>query len=257
VNSPKSGQADLATREADFYDARSTSYDVIRYVIGRAVRGYSRYDFMASLYDPADKEVLDYGCGTGQLSASLLDRGARRVTGFDISQGEVDKARERFSGTDFEGRASFRVTDAHSTGFDDAEFDLIIGTSILHHLDLDRALPEIHRILRPGGRAIFVEPLEANPLLRIGRRLTPSARTTDEHPLTTQDWDYCQSLFGVFQHQEKELISVFLMPLNVLLPRFLQTRLARLTAALDRKLLRIFPKLRKYARVSYLVFGRN
>ena len=42
-------------------------------------------------------------------------------------------------------------------------------------------------MLRPGGRALFLEPLLDNPLLKVFRRLTPSARTDDERPLSASD----------------------------------------------------------------------
>ena len=54
-----------------------------------------------------------------------------------------------------------------------APFDAVLGKQILHHLDLGVAIPEIVRVLRPGGRAVFLEPLIHNPLLEGYRRLTP------------------------------------------------------------------------------------
>ena len=110
------------------------------------------------------------------------------------------------------------VADAHHTGFPDGAFDLIRGNSILHHLELEPALRELRRILAPGGRAVFVEPLAHNPLLRLGRALTPMARTEDEHPFTAADWDTCAAVFPGFRHFERELITVPLMPLNLVLP---------------------------------------
>src|SRR5438270_352918 len=59
----------------------------------------------------------------------------------------------------------FAVMDAEHTTFPDASFDLIVGSGILHHLDLDRTYTEIARLLAPGGRAVFVEPLGHNALI--------------------------------------------------------------------------------------------
>ena len=66
-------------------------------------------------------------------------------------------------------------------------FDRVCGSGILHHLDLSRALPEISRVLKPGGRAIFIEPLGHNPIINWYRRRTPGMRTADEHPLLASD----------------------------------------------------------------------
>jgi ubiquinone/menaquinone biosynthesis C-methylase UbiE len=73
--------------------------------------------------------------------------------------------------------------DAHRLEFSDASFDLVFGTAILHHLHLPGAAREIHRVLKPGGRIFFIEPLRHNPVGRVIRWATPRARTPEELPL--------------------------------------------------------------------------
>lgn len=133
-------------------------------------------------------DVLDYGCGRGEMSERYLDAGARHVHGIDISQAYVKDAGERCiaAGQSAE-RFTFQVMDAHALTFPSDSFDWVIGRGILHHLDLPIAIAEIKRVLRPGGHAVFLEPLADNPLLRLFRILTPKARTTDEQPLTGSD----------------------------------------------------------------------
>src|SRR3546814_1101008 len=77
---------------------------------------------------------------------------------------------------------------AEAMTFPDDSFDLVFGSGIIHHLDIDRAFGEIARVLRPGGRAVFIEPLGLNPAIELYRRFTPSARTPDEHPLLRRDF---------------------------------------------------------------------
>ena len=223
--------------------------------IVRAIGEFNRGHEMERFFDPSGKDVLDYGCGKGDLSFRLLERGAAHVTGIDISEAELAEARREASRRGVSGRVTFEVRDAHSTGFADGSFDVVTGGSVLHHLDLDPALREIHRILRPGGRAVFAEPLAHNPVLRLGRALTPSARTPDEHPLTDQDWELCASIFPGFQHHERELLSILLMPLNLALPRSWQRSLAPRVFALDDRLMQRWPGLRKHARVTILVLA--
>jgi SAM-dependent methyltransferase len=76
---------------------------------------------------------------------------------------------------------------AEAVPFQAGQFDLIYGKAILHHLDLDLAAAEILRLLKPGGRAVFAEPLAYHPLIWGGRRLTPHFRTRDEHPVTLKE----------------------------------------------------------------------
>jgi hypothetical protein len=100
---------------------------------------------------------------------------------------------------------------------------------------------------------VFREPLALNPLLRFACRLTPAARTEDEHPLTVDDWQMCRDAFPAFRHRELELISMPLLPLAWILPRRWRPPLARRVAALDDRLLERHPRLRPRARTTLLI----
>ena len=77
---------------------------------------------------------------------------------------------------------TFRVDNCEKTGFQDNEFDLIYGTGVLHHLELEKCLNEIRRILKKDGEIIFIEPMGTNPFINLYRLLTPKSRSEDEHP---------------------------------------------------------------------------
>jgi SAM-dependent methyltransferase len=241
-------------RERDFYNEKgATSYHTLRRWIWRALGEFRRNQDITTFYDPAGKVVLDYGCGPGYLTKYMIDHGALHVTGIDVSEGEIEQARLQAEQLGVGDKTNFLAVDAHATGFPQDSFDLIVGSSILHHLDLRVALEEIRRILRPDGRAVFMEPLWHNPLLRLGRALTPSARTPDEHPLTTSDWDLCASIFDNFQHYEREFLTIPLMPFNLIVPTRAQRPLARYLSNLDDRMLARFPTTRKYARITFLI----
>jgi ubiquinone/menaquinone biosynthesis C-methylase UbiE len=243
-----------AERERAFYNEKGkTSYHTLRRWIWRAIGEFRRNDEAHQFYDPAGKDVLDYGCGPGYLTKYLIEAGAKSVTGIDVSDAEIDQARERAETNGIADRCRFLAADAHSTDFPDDSFDVIVGDSILHHLELRRALLEIRRILRPGGRAVFLEPLWHNPILRLGRALTPGARTPDEHPLTTADWALCAEIFPGFEHEERELLTIPLMPLNLVLPKAAQRWLARRVWALDDWVLAHVSWTRKHARSTFLI----
>ena len=65
----------------------------------------------------------------------------------------------------------------------------------MHHLNISLCLDEIKRILKPGGKLIFIEPLGTNPLINFYRKLTPKSRSQDEHPLVKLDFDLIEKKF--------------------------------------------------------------
>jgi SAM-dependent methyltransferase len=75
-------------------------------------------------------------------------------------------------------------------------FDMVIGEGILHHLDLEQSYTEISRVLKPGGLAVFMEPLGHNIAMRLFRYFTPKMRTDDEHPLLKRDLDLADRFFS-------------------------------------------------------------
>ena len=142
------------------------------------------------------KSILDLGCGFGDKSVLMAKHGAS-VFGIDISDNYIAISKRAAVDSNLEDKCVFQQMDAHSMSFEDSKFDYVVGRGIIHHLDLTVSLSEIKRVLKPGGRAMFVEPLGANPLLKIFRMLTPSARTVDERPLNIQDLAWIQKNFEV------------------------------------------------------------
>ena len=112
---------------------------------------YERPEMLRLVGDVSGRRILDAGCGSGPLTAALRDSGAV-VTGFDASAAMVDLARQRL-GDD----ADLRVADLGAPlPFDDAEFDDVVASLVLHYLeDWSGALAELRRVLKPGGRLML------------------------------------------------------------------------------------------------------
>lgn len=104
-----------------------------------------------------DMEVLEIGCGVGYFTKELIKTDAH-VTAVDISHDLLSVAQENAHGD----KVTFKIEDACQLSFSDNTFDTIIGSSVLHHLDINRALGEFSRILKPGGTIYFTEPNMAN-----------------------------------------------------------------------------------------------
>ncbi len=95
--------------------------------------------------------VLEIGCGMGTDGAQFAQAGAD-YTGVDLTEAAIELARKRFELSGLQG--NFQVADAENLEFPDETFDLVYSHGVLHHTpDTARAIREIHRVLKPGGRA--------------------------------------------------------------------------------------------------------
>jgi SAM-dependent methyltransferase len=98
--------------------------------------------------------VLEIGCGLGTDGAQFARAGAD-YTGVDLTEAAVELARRRFELFDLPGE--FRTADAENLDFREESFDLVYSHGVLHHTpDTERAVREVHRVLRPGGRAVVM-----------------------------------------------------------------------------------------------------
>ena len=101
-----------------------------------------------------DLAVLEVGCGLGTDGAQFAKAGAK-YTGIDLTDAAVELAKRRFELFDLPG--TFRVADAERLDFPDSSFDLVYSHGVLHHTpDTAAAIHEIHRVLRPGGKALVM-----------------------------------------------------------------------------------------------------
>ena len=115
------------------------------------------------------RRVLEIGCGLGTDGAQFAAAGAD-YTGVDLTEAAIDLARRRFQLFDLRGE--FRVADAENLDFADGSFDLVYSHGVLHHTpDTARAVREIHRVLRPNGRAVVMLYHRDSYNYRIGIRV--------------------------------------------------------------------------------------
>ena len=113
--------------------------------------------------------VLEIGCGMGTDGAQFAKAGAN-YTGIDLTDAAIELARKRFQVSGLKGE--FRVADAERLDFPGASFDLVYSHGVLHHTpDIEAAVCEIHRVLKPGGRAIVMLYHRGSYNYRVGIRV--------------------------------------------------------------------------------------
>ena len=186
---------DKNIREKEFHNRLQSNpkgrfENIFHKAIGHAWLDY--YDNLNFLSRNSD--ILDYGCGIGPTIEKVINYNPKKITGIDISDISIDKAKEKFKNSDI--KIELLVDNCEKTKFANNQFDLVYGLGILHHLEFSKCIDEISRILKTNGSLLFIEPLGTNPIINFYRFLTPGSRSKDEHPLTFKDFDLIKEKFN-------------------------------------------------------------
>lgn len=147
-----------ATNDADLVRAEyaDESSFAVRAAAWQNVAGARpREEAFRAVAEVAPKDVLEVGCGRGELGARIGGELGARVVALDLSERMVELARE--AGVDA------RVGDVQELPFEDSSFDCAVAAWMLYHVpDVDRGLAELARVLRPDGRLVAVTNGERN-----------------------------------------------------------------------------------------------
>jgi 2-polyprenyl-3-methyl-5-hydroxy-6-metoxy-1,4-benzoquinol methylase len=208
---------------------------------------------LSRLGDVRGRRLLEVGIGSGALSVHLALRGAQ-VTGIDVAEENVVVARRRARVNDVAERTDFRVVPVEQLADPDATYDGVIGNQVLHHFELPIAMANIQRMLRPGGRALFCEPVLLVPQsIRRFRDSAPVKRvfpkkvdTPTERSISPDD---VAIIRRVFPEARLRPFQIFARIQNFV---ELDDAWFGRIEGLDRRILRTFPALTPFAR--FVVF---
>lgn len=141
-------------------------------------------------------KVLDFACGNGENGIHAAKCGGDSI-GIDISPEGVANAKLNAEQAGVADHCKFEVMDGEDMTFSNDTFDFGVEYGALHHVDLDKAMSELCRVLKPGGEMICVEALRHNPLIHWYRKRTMHLRTQweVEHILRIQDLDVVNKYF--------------------------------------------------------------
>ena len=113
-----------------------------------------------------ESKLLELGCGTGYFTKEIIKTGAE-IIAIDISPDLINAAK----GCIRASNVRFIVDNAYSMSFRDEQFDYVIGSSVLHHLQINSAVNEIYRVLKHGGKIAFTEPNMMNPQIALQKNI--------------------------------------------------------------------------------------
>lgn len=216
------------------------------YSIAQASEDWYQNSLIKNSHDAA---ILEYGCGQHSYAAFAVQRGAKSVLGIDISDVAIEisnkNCRAVLAGDEAQiSKLRFERMNAEALDVPDDQFDLVCGRAILHHLDFSKCFEEIHRVLKPGGKGIFVEPLGHNAFINWYRNRTPELRTPDEHPFMDTDFKQIEQVFSKVEVQYFHLTSLILIPMTKVMS---VTPFVGIFDSIDKLLFKVFPFIRKQA----------
>lgn len=209
---------------------------------------------------PLGRRLLEIGCGTGE-SAILCARAGYDVHAFDISRNNIEVAHKLAVKYEYDKQIHLTVQAAEQLDYPSGFFDIVLGIDILHHINVERSIMEVARVLRPGGVAIFREHIEV-PIFdwirntSLVRSLRPKEKsfeqhiTEDERKLNRSDLTTIRNAFDKFTVHRFRLAERF----TAVLPS--SRRLAAALEKIDQRLFRYIPSLRDFGG-SVVLIGRR
>jgi SAM-dependent methyltransferase len=121
--------------------------------------------------------VLELGCGTGTFTRELARSGAD-IVAIDVSPELLEIARANCS----EPNVQYQIQNAHALNYSQGVFDSVVGSSVLHHLEIKEALRDVYRVLKAAGTIYFTEPNMLNPQIAIQKNIPWIKRKLGDSP---------------------------------------------------------------------------
>jgi len=140
------------------------------------IRWARRVKMLSSHLKPG-MTVLELGCGTGSFTRELARSGAD-VVAIDVSPELLEMAKANCSAPNVQ----YQIQNAYALSYSEGAFDSVVGSSVLHHLEVEKALRGAYRVLKPGGTIYFTEPNMLNPQIAIQKNIPWIKRKLGDSP---------------------------------------------------------------------------
>lgn len=198
--------------EATFHDQWSNLVEIEKIDVEKYFSTEPSFDYQLAinmLGDIKEKRILDLGCGLGESSVYFALRGTK-VIAVDISPGMLVCVRRLAEKYGVSSDIKYIEAPAEKIPLPSASVDLVFGGNVLHHVDIEKTSKELKRILKRGGKAVFIEPLGYNPIIQIYRKLAGDVRTKMERPFTFQEVRLLGKNFKSVRHVEKQFLTTLI-----------------------------------------------
>jgi demethylmenaquinone methyltransferase/2-methoxy-6-polyprenyl-1,4-benzoquinol methylase len=154
------GDASKSKKEevAEMFNNISAKYDFLNHFLSLGIDKLWRKKAVKLLKPLNPTKILDIATGTGDFAIESLSLSPNEIVGLDISEGMLEKGREKMRNRKIDHIISMRLGDSEKIPFDDNYFDaLTVGFGVRNFENLEQGLADMLRVVRPGGKLIILE----------------------------------------------------------------------------------------------------
>lgn len=198
------------------------------------------------------KKVLELGTGTGGTATLLAKRGAS-VIGIDLLPFRLAEAQARAAEHEVAEAINFALMDAMHLAFPDNTFDFIISKSVLVFTDHSHTAKECYRVLKPGGKAIFMENMRYHPAVWLYRKMFLKYSGKLRY-FSVGDIETVGAEFEKLEHREFHLsaVSALFWQKCISIPLFYRWTF-HILKAIDTSLLKCLPFLKRFCWITAMI----
>ncbi|HLR50550.1 MAG TPA: bifunctional demethylmenaquinone methyltransferase/2-methoxy-6-polyprenyl-1,4-benzoquinol methylase UbiE [Candidatus Sphingobacterium stercoripullorum] len=155
----KERSEDKKTQVASMFDNISPTYDFLNHFLSFGIDIIWRKKAIASLKELQPQLMLDVATGTGDFAFEALKRlDPKKIIGVDISSGMLEVAQEKIEKRNLQDRFEVQLGDSEHLPFQQDTFDAVtVAFGVRNFENLSAGLAGIHKVLRPGGKAVILE----------------------------------------------------------------------------------------------------
>jgi demethylmenaquinone methyltransferase/2-methoxy-6-polyprenyl-1,4-benzoquinol methylase len=140
------------------FDAISGEYDGLNRVISFGIDVKWRKKVVRILKEKKPMNILDIATGTGDLAINLVETGASKIVGLDISRGMLEVGKRKVTQKHLDGRVEMVFGDSENLQFKESSFDAVtVAFGVRNFENLEKGLQEIYRVLKPEGTLVILE----------------------------------------------------------------------------------------------------